>query len=803
MNSATPPRELISFGSFQCDVCSGELRKNGLKVRLADQPFRLLAILLERPGEVVARQELREKLWTTDTYVDFDDSLNTAVNKLRTALGDDPENPRFVETIPRRGYRFLAPVEFTERRNGGLQAAAAQGDKASAGHRSVAIDQAPATPERRSSLKPALLFAGVAILLFALTAAWLLRAHSALSLDWNDSVLIADFENNTGDARFDQALDTAFTVSVEQARTFEVFSRFRLPDVLQRMGRPATERITANVGREICQRENVRGMILCSITRTGHEYALTAELIDPQTGATARSYTEQAHGEENILNALDSLSRKIRRSLGEPLYQIHLSDRPLPQVTTTSLAALKDYADGTALWHEGRFKEAQPLFHAAIAADPDFAMAYAALANADCSYINNAQALCRQEYERTLALSDRVTNRERMMIQAAYADDMNYPDRAATLYRAYLGVYPDDWRMLRNYAHLLRTHGREEEAIQQYEQILRVAPDDAGTYLEMATAYSTLHDFSNALHAYSQTFQIDPSRLNTGDTNREYGIALVDAGQSEKAEQLYSALLAKPETRENGLRSLAFLDLYYGHYASAEELFKEALALDEGGHQKFSAARVSYMLGEIAGGEGNSQKQIEELDAAMTSFPGIGPKVVYGALVGQAYARAGAVRKAEKILATITPLVDPYNTRQTKHLRLLQGEIALADGNPDKAMAAILPPVPTDDSSTKTVLTEFMAYANQRAGHLDAAIRWYEKLLADEPGLVAWEPEQRYLQARYFLAEDYLAAGNRRKASAAITELLKLWANADANLPLRKEALALNARIGASVRPAA
>jgi eukaryotic-like serine/threonine-protein kinase len=800
MNDAAPPRRIVSFGSFQCDVCAGELRKNGIKVKLADQPFRLLTILLEHPSEVVARQELREKLWATDTYVDFDDGLNTAVNKLRAALGDDPENPRFVETLPRRGYRFLAPVEIAEQSNGRPQSAA-HGNGAAVSHPSATIDDAPAIAGRRISWKGWALFAGTVVLLVA-AAGWLLRAHSVLALRSDDSVLVADFENDTGDARFDQALDTAFTVSLEQARNFNVFSRFRLPEVLQRMGQPATERITAGVGREICQRESIRGMIACAITRTGQEYVLTAELVDPQTGATERSYTEQAHGEENILNALDSLSQKIRRSLGESLYQIHLSDRPLPQVTTTSLTALKDYADGVSLWHEGKYKEALPLYHAAVAADSNFAMAYAALAEADCSYINNAQALCRQEYERALALSDHVTNRERMIIQADYADDMDYADQAVTLYKSYLGEYPDDWKMLRNYASLLRMHGRATEAIPEYRQVLRVAPDDAGTYVEMATAYSELHDFSSALRAYSQAFQIDPSRLTAGNTNREYGIALVDAGQSEKAEQLYSALLAKPETRENGLRSLAFLNLYYGRYAKAEDLFNEALALDEDGHQAFSSARVQYMLGEIAEGEGNSRRQIEELDAAMTSFKDIGPKVVYGALIGQAYARAGSVAKAEKILAAITPLVDPRNAQETKHLRLLQAEIALAGGNPEKALKIILPPTPTDDSSTRAVLTEFMGYANQRAGHTASAIPWYEKLLADQPGIVAWEPQQRYLQARYFLAEDYLNAGNRQKAGAEIAELLKLWANADATLPLRKEALMLKARIGASVRSA-
>ena len=106
--------KIVRFGTFEADLASGELRKNGVRVRLQEQPFQVLVALLERAGEMVAREDLRQRLWPSDTFVDFDHSLNTAVNKLREALGDTAASPRFVQTVARRGYRFIAPVEVVE-----------------------------------------------------------------------------------------------------------------------------------------------------------------------------------------------------------------------------------------------------------------------------------------------------------------------------------------------------------------------------------------------------------------------------------------------------------------------------------------------------------------------------------------------------------------------------------------------------------------------------------------------------------------------------------------------------------------
>src|SRR5438105_15151964 len=124
----TSPQILFRFGVYEADANTGELRKSGVRLRLQEQPFQVLLMLLERPGELVTREEIRQRLWPADTFVDFDHSLNTVINKLRETLGDSASNPRFVETLARRGYRFIAPVQ----RGGSLERTANQAAQASA-----------------------------------------------------------------------------------------------------------------------------------------------------------------------------------------------------------------------------------------------------------------------------------------------------------------------------------------------------------------------------------------------------------------------------------------------------------------------------------------------------------------------------------------------------------------------------------------------------------------------------------------------------------------------------------------------
>jgi DNA-binding winged helix-turn-helix (wHTH) protein/tetratricopeptide (TPR) repeat protein len=774
---------LLKFGPYEVDVSQGELRRQGVRVPLQEKPFRLLAAVVERNGEVVTRAELQQQLWDGEAFGDFDSGLNTAVRKVRRALGDETDSPQYLETIPRRGYRFLAPVE---RVNEGSPAV----------EQAVSTEPSPATEKKvasRSLLSRRRLVVVSALVVAGAVTFWLGYSRTVFSFNSRDSVLIADFENQTGDPRFDHALETAFAVSMAQSERLNVFPRARLASVLALMGKPAGEPITPEIAREICQRENIRGLIMLGVTRMGDEYALSAQLENPQTGEVVKSYTQRSYGEGHVLEALDVIVADLRRDLGESLYQIHKNSRPLPEVTTASLAALEQYADGTALWQRARYKDAVTLLRAAVETDPDFAMAHAALGNAYYSYVFNATAKGDEEYQKALALISRTTQRERMSIEASYANSRGHVSEAEQLYRIYLQRYPDDWPMLMSYARLLRMNGNAEQAIAQYKELLRVAPDDARTHVELATAYSTMGDFEQAINAYEQAFQLDPGYINTGNVGREYGVALIADGQMAKAEALFHSQMTDEKMRETGLRSMALLDMYRGQYANARLLLEQALSFDEAQKTELtSVAREHLQLAMLAGGGGDLRAAREQLDAAMENFDTVAPKVALGTMIGSEYARDGFVEQADKIESAVAPLVDIHSPEQLANEHSLQGEIALQHG--DKAKAIELFSVAEQEKSSP-ISMEGLARAYQQSGDRVRAVALYENYVASPKGVLMWEPQQSWLAAHYVLASDDAAKGDRVKARKALDPLMVLWKDADGNLPLHKDAIALNEQL--------
>src|SRR6266404_1229455 len=392
----TRPSAILRFGVFEVDVRSGELRKQGVRVKLQEQPFHVLTVLLQCPGEVVAREELRNQNWPADTFVDFDNSLNTAINKLREALGDSADNPRFIETLPRRGYRFIAPVTEIDGTT-----------------RGAATSVRVASPTRSRKM---VMTAAVVIVAAGISGGLLWRARQARHLTEKDTIVLGDFANSTGDAVFDGTLREGLSVQLQQSPFLSLVSGEGIRQTLQMMGQPTNVRLTPQIAREVCQRTNSTAALDGSIALIGARYDLIVKAVNCVNGDLLASTEAQANDKSQVLDALNTTASEMRRKLGESLNTVQKYNTPLEQATTPSLEALQAFSLGVKATFGGDVA-AVAFFRSAIQLDPNFAAAYDAMGGEN-QWIGTALAV--ENIRKAFELRTRVSEREKLIIEADY-----------------------------------------------------------------------------------------------------------------------------------------------------------------------------------------------------------------------------------------------------------------------------------------------------------------------------------------------------------------------------------------------
>jgi tetratricopeptide (TPR) repeat protein len=323
-----------------------------------------------------------------------------------------------------------------------------------------------------------------------------------------------------------------------------------------------------------------------------------------------------------------------------------------------------------------------------------------------------------------------------------------------------------------------------DKAIEQYKEVIRIAPDNASAHINLATCYSMQDRTSDALASYARAFELEPSWITSGNLNHEYGFTLASAGDDAKARQVFSQALSTP-IKPMALRSLALLDLYQGKYREAKPKLEEALLLNVSAKAKLNEARNHLFMSILLEGQGDPAGSQRELDKAATCLKTVPPQVWLSSLIGVGYARGRSTEKAARLLDGVRRELNPNDSNQNKDLHRLEGEIELARGNHAKATEFLLL---ADREKQSPLTVESLARAYEVAGKSDDAIASYEAFLKMRSASDGWEPQQYWFAAHVNLAKLYLARKEEEKARRALQEFLTLWESADPDLPLIKEA---------------
>ncbi len=743
-------------------------------VHLELRVMQVLVELCRRAGEVVTRDELIERVWPG--VVVSDDVLTRCVYELRRQLPHDGESDQgFIETLPKRGYRLNAVVQPLS------PPLLSQGGR----RRRLLIGGAAAVVM--------LVIAGVAV-------RWFMDRQPALGFNERDWVLVADFENQTGDPRFDRALFTALTVSLEQSLHANIYPRSRVRLTLERMQKDADTKIDEALAREICIRENLRGLVTATITRTGKNYAIALRLVDPQTGAAARAYLERAEGEDRILESLQTVATHLRRDIGETLPSISAANRSLAAVTTKDLQALRLYSDGVALWRAGRYAESVKLHEAAVIADPEFAMAHAALGASYYGSKFNSPDDGRKHYERALTLTERVTERERHLIEAHYASHSGRVEEAFQKFASYLDIYPDDIAAQFSLAGLLMRNGRCGDAVRWYTEIIRRDAANVGAYANRGACRAIQGDFAAAVPDYKRVFELEPGRVGDAQDNLyyEYATALFGAGKRQDARSLIEPLLDDLPGSARAQRTLALFDMYEGRLRSALGRFERAIAVNRSQPtaDRLSISRDHLYRATVLAALGDGDAELRELDAAVRVLDqGARRPIEYRARIARAMARARAVARAQQLLDSVRKQYDSDRAADRSTLAQLEAEVEVARGNPVPAIARLESVRREGDSVHLPLLLDSLAHAFVQAGERDRAAETYRELVELPGGWLGSEGQQVWLDAHYELASLYADLGRRDEGWRINARLLEIWRDADPDLPMLRNALRLQVQL--------
>ena len=630
------------------------------------------------------------------------------------------------------------------------------------------------------------------------------RSRQSTRLTDKDTIVLADFANSTGDAVFDDTLKTALSVSLQQSPFLNVLSDSEVAVTLQQMTRPLGTKLTPEITRELCLRAGSKAYIAGSIGSLGSEYVLGLKAVNCQNGDMLAQDQVTAASKEKALDALGEAASKLRGELGESLATVQKFDVPLEQATTSSLEALKAYSLGRKADREKGTAAALPFDQRAIEIDPSFAMGYRAVG--DDYYSLTELARAGPYITKAFQLREHASEREKLEITADYYSIVTGElDKAVQINREEIESYPREYRTYANLGYRFGAQGQYEKAAEFSRQAMRLAPDFAAAYENLANVTLALQRFDETRQIVheAQARKMDDYLLH----NALYALAFLGADSVAMAEQ-QQWFAGKPEYENFGLALASDTEAYRGRLTKARELTQRAAnsAIRADSKENGAIYLANAALQQAAFGNAAEARQTaaEALKLAPTE-QGVESEAAL------AFAMAGDTARAESLAQDLGKRFPMDTQMHSLWLPTIYAQVALYRKHPASVLSAPQPASPIELGQIMFVNNISCLYpvyirgeAYFAAGQGSAAAAEFQKII-DHSGIVwnCWTGALAHLgvaranalQVRTSQAQSADADAARVRALAAYKDFLTLWKDADPDIPILKQAKAEYAKL--------
>jgi len=618
------------------------------------------------------------------------------------------------------------------------------------------------------------------------------NSHRAPKLTDKDKVVIADFTNSTGDTSFDDTLKQALSVGLAQSPFLNILSDEEVGKTLKMMGRPASDRLSREVAREICQRTSSTAMLTGSIGQVGSRYDLILAAVNCANGDSLASVQAEVADKDHVLGQLGQLGTQMREKLGESLSTIQKYDTPLQEATTSSLEALKAYSQGTKVALSGTSGSEIPFHKRAIELDPNFASAYLALGVA---YSNLGEiGIFNENIARAYELRNRVSERERFHIEGDYHQFVTgNSEKAREVFTQWSQAYPRDFTPYLDLGVIAEYEGQYEQSIKRTLEARQISADPSISDGNLVGAYFLANRIDEAKAAYKHG--IAANSENTVLHANIYAVAFLEGDKAEMNRQVAWAT-GKPGAEDQILSISSDTEAYYGRMGKAREISRRAVEAAKHSDQKETAA-LWQMNAALREAEVRNVAEARRLASDAMALASEHDSQILGAL---AFARAGDAAQAEK-MADYVAKSYPEDTLVNRYwLTSIRASIEISRNNPAKAEEILQTTGPYEfGAPAPSPNVEAMMYPTYVRAQAYLAMKKGKEAAAEYQKIV----DHRMLVANFItaslahlgLGRAHALAGDDAQAKIAYQDFFALWKDADPEIPILKEAKAEYAKL--------